>query len=121
MVERTPATGLLTPSHFEVNPFTITSRQQMGTSARDSIGFYALRWITTLQLVLSIAKALCKRGKLYELLYIDTYQDLKLEIAIVILQFVSLVLIARTMLSSSIAPSNLSDEAVASKFWLLRG
>ena len=88
-----------------------------------------MRWVFTAALISMIIKAMCLRarlrpdtqGKWESLLYIDAYQDLKLEICIACCQLVCLTFTADTMLISDVTPQNLLEPHIANKFWLLRG
>lgn len=90
-----------------------------------TFAYYVFRWLILAQLGCLIVKALYKRVKKWSkrqrLLCLDTYQDLKLQIFIFVLQFTSLVMTAESMLKSAVGPSNLLDPGTVNKFFFLRG
>ena len=94
LVERAPATGLLLPSQSEMRPFSVMTSDSVEFKARETHGFYGMRWVTSVQLGASVILALIKRGGFNQLLFVDTYQDLKLEIFIFALQITSLIIYA---------------------------
>ena len=80
LIERSPSTSLLLPTTLEVNPFTVPHLSSIEGS--ETIAYYVFRWIELVQLACLIVKAVQKRVKKWSkrqrLLYLDTYQDLKL-------------------------------------------
>ena len=86
LMEKLTISGSLHMSNFEVKPFTIPAPSSL------VIGSYVMRWITTVWLFANIIKALFKRNIHHVSMLVrpDTYQDLKLEIWLVLCQVITL-------------------------------
>ena len=82
----------MSASLLEVWPFTIPTASSDQNEVQTAVSCYVMRWLTTVWLFFSIGKALFKRNirHISMLLRPDTYEDLKLEIWIVLCQIISL-------------------------------